>query len=70
MTGELLPYVYFGGKRRIASVVWERLGNVKTYVEPFFGGGAVFWLRPLEHFEEKGRRCELLNDIDGMVVIS
>jgi site-specific DNA-adenine methylase len=51
-----LPYVYFGGKRRIAPVVWERFGNVKTYVEPFFGGGAVFWLRPLEHFAGREKR--------------
>jgi len=63
-----LPYIYFGGKRSIASVVWERLGNVKAYVEPFFGGGAVFWLRPSEHFIEGKRRWELLNDIDGMIV--
>jgi len=63
-----LPYIYFGGKRSIASVVWERLGNVKAYVEPFFGGGAVFWLRPSEHFIEGERRWELLNDIDGMIV--
>jgi DNA adenine methylase len=63
-----LPYVYFGGKRSIAFVVWERLGDVKTYVEPFFGGGAVFWLRPPEHFAKGERRWELLNDIDGFIV--
>jgi DNA adenine methylase len=63
-----LPYVYFGGKRSIAPVVWERLGNVKAYVEPFFGGGAVFWLRPPEHFALGEKRWELLNDIDGMIV--
>jgi len=65
---ETLPYTYFGGKRAIASVVWERLGDVKAYVEPFFGGGAVFWLRPQEHFALGERRWELLNDIDGMIV--
>ena len=63
-----LPYWYFGGKRSIAHVVWERFGNVKAYVEPFFGGGAVFWLRPKEHFSSGDRRWELLNDIDGMIV--
>jgi len=65
---ETLPYTYFGGKRAIASVVWERLGNVKAFVEPFFGGGAVFWLRPQWHFALGERRWELLNDIDGMIV--
>jgi len=64
----VLPYIYFGGKRSIASVVWQKFGNVKTYVEPFFGGGAVFWLRPPEHFGSGEKRWELLNDIDGMVV--
>jgi DNA adenine methylase len=63
-----LPYVYFGGKRSIAPIVWERLGDVKAYIEPFFGGGAVFWLRPQEHFTSGDRRWELLNDIDGMIV--
>jgi len=65
---ETLPYTYFGGKRAVAAVVWERLGDVKAYVEPFFGGGAVFWLRPQEHFTSGERRWELLNDRDGMVV--
>ena len=65
---ETLPYTYFGGKRAVASIVWERLGDVKAYVEPFFGGGAVFWLRPQEHFASGERRWELLNDIDGMIV--
>ena len=65
---ETMPYIYFGGKRAVAAVVWERLGDVKAYVEPFFGGGAVFWLRPQEHFASGERRWELLNDIDGMIV--
>jgi len=56
-----LPYVYFGGKRKIAHVVWERLGNVKAYIEPFFGGGAVFWLRPPEHFVLGDRQWDLQN---------
>ena len=43
---------YFGGKRRVADEVWSRLGNVATYVEPFFGSGAVLLARPHEpHIE-------------------
>jgi DNA adenine methylase len=26
------PFPYFGGKSAIASLVWERLGNVANYV--------------------------------------
>ena len=35
------PFPYFGGKARAAPEVWRRFGDVKNYVEPFFGGGAV-----------------------------
>jgi site-specific DNA-adenine methylase len=31
------PFPWFGGKRRVAPVVWQRFGDVENYVEPFFG---------------------------------
>jgi hypothetical protein len=41
------PFPWFGGKRRVASVVWEAFGaDVANYVEPFFGSGAVLLGRP------------------------
>lgn len=43
-TNTLFPY--FGGKAKIAPVVWERLGAVKNYVDPFCGSGAVFFQKP------------------------
>ena len=62
MSGELrAPFPWFGGKSRIASVVWEVLGNVPNYVEPFFGSGAVLLARP------HAPRIETVNDLDGMV---
>lgn len=35
------PFPYFGGKSKVAHLVWERLGDVHTFIEPFFGSGAV-----------------------------
>jgi hypothetical protein len=61
------PYPYFGGKSRIAPTVWERLGNPRNYVEPFFGSGAMLLARPSEHFDADGARTETVNDLDGMV---
>jgi DNA adenine methylase len=40
------PFPYFGGKRSVAHHVWSALGNVKHYIEPFFGSGAVLLARP------------------------
>lgn len=33
------PFPYFGGKSRVAPLVWQRLGNPINYIEPFFGSG-------------------------------
>jgi D12 class N6 adenine-specific DNA methyltransferase len=40
------PFPWFGGKSRVAHLVWERFGEVRNYVEPFFGSGAVLLARP------------------------
>lgn len=40
------PFPYFGGKSRVASIVWERFGDIANYVEPFFGSGAMLIARP------------------------
>jgi len=57
------PFPYFGGKRRVALLVWERFGAVANYVEPFFGSGAVLLGRP-----GGARGIENVNDADGYVV--
>lgn len=46
MTTLRAPFPYFGGKSDIAEYVWSRLGNPKTYIEPFFGSGAMLLARP------------------------
>lgn len=55
------PFPWFGGKSRAASAVWERFGELDSYVEPFFGSGAVLLGRP-----QPGGR-EVVNDADGFI---
>ena len=43
------PFGWFGGKRRVAPEVWQALGDVQNYVEPFFGSGAILLNRPAWH---------------------
>lgn len=57
------PFPYFGGKSRVAADVWKKLGDVKHYVEPFFGSGAVLLARP--HFDPQNPQLETVNDMDG-----
>jgi DNA adenine methylase len=59
------PYPYFGGKSSVAQIVWERLGNVPNYVEPFLGSAAVLLARPADHLKEP--RIETVNDKDGFI---
>jgi hypothetical protein len=55
------PFPYFGGKRRVADLVWAALGDVDNYVEPFAGSLAVLLERPEHH----GRKAETVNDADA-----
>jgi DNA adenine methylase len=56
------PFPWFGGKRKVAAEVWARFGDVRNYVEPFYGSGAVLLGRP-EPFSGN----ETINDLDGFV---
>ena len=55
------PFPWFGGKSKVADIVWDRFGNVPNYVEPFFGSGAVLLERPWP------AETESANDLDCMV---
>jgi DNA adenine methylase len=59
------PFPYFGGKGQIASLVWERFGDVPNLVDPFFGSGAVLLARPDDH--QWWDRTETVNDLDGNI---
>ncbi len=60
------PFVWFGGKRKVAPQVWEALGDVDNYVEPFFGSGAVL-LGRTHDMNDGHRRAETVNDADGFL---
>jgi hypothetical protein len=52
------PFPWFGGKSRVAHLVWDRFGNVPNYVEPFAGSLAVLLCRP------HAPNTETVNDLD------
>ena len=56
------PFPYFGGKRRIAPLVWRALGDTPNFVEPFAGSLAVLLGRP------HAPHVETVNDVDCFVV--
>jgi hypothetical protein len=55
------PFPAFGGKSRVAPLVWERLGDVANYIEPFANSAAVLLARP------HPPRIETVNDLDAMI---
>lgn len=57
------PFPWFGGKSRVAHIVWALLGDVNHYLEPFFGSGAVLFLRPEDH----KNYLETVNDKDMLI---
>lgn len=52
------PFPWFGGKSRVAPLVWERFGDVRNYVEPFAGSLAVLLGRPTP------AKVETVNDLE------
>jgi len=52
---------YPGGKKRIASWIIGNMPEHHSYLDPYFGGGAVL-------FEKPPSRIETVNDLDGDVV--
>ena len=56
------PFPCFGGKSRIAPLIWQRFGRVANVVEPFFGSGACLLARP-----GGAQGTETINDADGFV---
>lgn len=55
------PFPAFGGKRAVASIVWQRLGNPRNYIEPFCFSAAMLLSRP-----DPGK-VETINDVNPYV---
>ena len=57
------PFPWFGGKSKVAPIIWNALGDVSHYVEPFAGSLAVLLGRPPEHIGH----VETVNDLDQYI---
>lgn len=53
--GRKTPLTYYGGKQGLAKVILPIIPKHRTYVEPFIGGGAIFWAKPPS-------KVEVIND--------
>ena len=60
------PWPWFGGKADASTAVWEALGDVDHYDEPFAGSLAVLLRRP--HEANRTYHSETVNDLDGLLV--
>lgn len=55
------PFVYYGGKQRVANRIAALMPAHRSYVEPFCGGLAVLLAKP-------PAKLETVNDLDGHLV--
>jgi len=60
------PMPYAGGKRAAAPFIWQALGDVGHYVEPFAGSLANLLCRP--HLANRPYFSETVNDLDGLLI--
>lgn len=55
------PITYYGGKQMMLSHILPKIPPHATYIEPFFGGGAVFWAK-------KPSQAEVINDLNHNLI--
>lgn len=55
------PLTYYGGKQKMVKHILPLIPPHNVYVEPFLGGGAIFW-------NKEPSKGEVLNDINGEIV--
>jgi DNA adenine methylase len=55
------PLTYYGGKQRLVKFILPKIPPHTLYVEPFLGGGAIFW-------NKEPSKGEVLNDVNGEII--
>ena len=55
------PISYYGGKQQLVKPILSLIPEHSIYVEPFFGGGAVYWAK-------EPVKCEVVNDVNMNIV--
>ena len=55
------PITYYGGKQKMLRHILPKIPTHQIYVEPFFGGGAVFWAKDPSP-------TEVINDISNRLM--
>lgn len=55
------PIKYWGGKQQLVPRLLKMLPEHKTYCEPFFGGGALFFAKPIS-------QVEIINDLNDNMI--
>lgn len=55
------PIKYYGGKTKMVRHILPLIPEHEIYIEPFFGGGAVY-------FAKERVKCEVINDVNMNVV--
>lgn len=59
---------YYGGKQKIAGRIIPYIYWHMNYVEPFFGGGSVFFNKPLPEVKNTSYYREVINDKDERLI--
>ena len=55
------PISYYGGKQNLITTILPLIPKHKTYIEPFVGGGAIFW-------SKKPSEVEIINDYNRELI--
>ncbi|MDM1093428.1 DNA adenine methylase [Myroides odoratimimus] len=55
------PISYYGGKQNLVNTILPLIPPHKTYIEPFVGGGAIFW-------SKKPSEVEIINDYNRELI--
>ena len=55
------PISYYGGKQNLVTTILPLIPKHKTYIEPFVGGGAIFW-------SKQPSEVEIINDYNRELI--